>query len=89
MPRTRRGIRVFGPAYFPFLNRGYSASLGAEPAAVEASTTLFTNCREMAQNSFLLTLHRDFPLYADMMGDNRGQQWFFANLNMDSWAEAG
>ena len=23
-----------------------------------------------------------------MLGDNRGQQWFFANINMDSWAEA-
>ena len=60
---------------------------GSEPAEVEASTELFTSCRKMAKNSFLLTLHRDFPLYADMLGDNRGQQWFFANMNMGSWAE--
>ena len=61
---------------------------GNEPAEVEESTELFTSCREMAKNSFLLTLHREFPLHADMLGDNRGQQWFFANINMDSWAEA-
>ena len=61
---------------------------GNEPAEVEESTELFTSCREMAKNSFLLTLHREFPLHADMLGDNRGQQWFCANINMDSWAEA-
>ena len=60
---------------------------GNEPVEVEESTALFTSCREMAMNSFLLTLHREFPLYADMLGDNRGQQWFFANINMGSWAE--
>ena len=45
--------------------------IGNEPAQVEESTALFTNCRKMAMNSFLLTLHREFPLYADMLGDKR------------------
>ena len=44
---------------------------GNEPAEVEESTELFTSCREMAKKSFLLTLHRDFPKYAEYLGDNR------------------
>ena len=59
----------------------------AEPAEVEARAELFTLCRTMAKHSFLLTLHKDFPDFAELLGDRRGQQWFFANRDMDSWAE--
>ena len=58
-----------------------------EPAQVDASTELFTLCRTMAKHSFLLTLHKDYPNFAELLGDRRGQRWFFANRDMDSWAE--
>ena len=58
-----------------------------EPAQVDASTELFTLCRTMAKHSFLLTLHKDYPNFAELLGDRRGQQWFFANRDMGSWAE--